>query len=248
MEKNLILFDVDGTITESGEKMNFEDISYLNNLKKDNIELGIVGGGKLDKILLQTQGVIFDHYFSECGCVYSKYFNNEITNIYSKNIRNHELYSKFNILIKCSLDFLSKVDYEITGNFIDLRTGIIYISIIGLCATKDERCYFMNNINIDFYREKLLNILINKSIELKIYDKINIVYGGTFGIAIYPVEYDKIQILDAIEINKYKNIYYFGDKYEKNGNDYLLLNSNKLKGFKIDKVEQTFNILKTLIL
>jgi len=88
---------------------------------------------------------------------------------------------------------------------------------------------------------------LKKSIELDIKDKINIVYGGTFGIAIYPIEYDKIQILDVLEINEYENIYYFGDKYEKNGNDYLLLNSNKLKGFKIDKVEQTFTILKTLI-
>jgi len=114
MEKQLFLFDVDGTITESGEKMKHEYISYLNNLKKHNIEIGVVGGGKIDNILSQTEGVFFDHYFSECGCVYNRYLENELINIYSKNIRRHELYSKINILIKCTLNFLSKVDYEIT--------------------------------------------------------------------------------------------------------------------------------------
>ena len=147
--KKIILFDVDGTITESGQIIKNDMTILLNNLQNNGYEIGIVGGGKLDKILIQMDNKIhFDHYFSECGCVYNsvketksyvaeldagranamKESNNKnLETIYIKNIREHKLYSKINILIKTALDFLSKVDYLLTGNFIDLRNGIIYI-------------------------------------------------------------------------------------------------------------------------
>ena len=151
--KKLFLFDVDGTIAESGQKMNKDIIELLNNsFKNSSTEIGIVGGGKLDKILWQTEDVKFDHYFSECGCVYNKLannnnnlelsLNNSLNLIYEKNIREHSLYNDINVIIKLALKFLSDVDYTLTGNFIDLRTGIIYISLIVLNANEDERNYF----------------------------------------------------------------------------------------------------------
>ena len=44
-------------------------------------------------------------------------------------------------------------------------------------------------------------------------DKISIKIGGSVGIAIYPNEYDKKQILKTIHSYDYENIIYFGDKY-----------------------------------
>ena len=141
--KSLLLFDVDGTIAESGLKITSNITKILNEIKQNNdIEIGIVGGGKLDKILWQTSNVKFNHYFSECGCVYNKLINDKLELIYKKNIREHCLYNDINILIKVALKFLSEVEYTLTGNFIDLRTGIIYISLIGLNANEDERYYF----------------------------------------------------------------------------------------------------------
>ena len=107
--KKLLLFDVDGTIAESGKKMNNNISKLLNNIKSNeiDIDIGIVCGGKLDKILWQTQDTIFDHYFSECGCVYNKIINSKLQLIYEKNIREHSLYNNINILIKVALKFLS---------------------------------------------------------------------------------------------------------------------------------------------
>ena len=248
--KKLLLFDVDGTIAESGQKMNKDIVKLLNNyLNNELFEIGIVGGGKLDKILWQTEQVKFTHYFSECGCVYNKYnhINKNLDLIYEKNIRNHELYTSINILIKLALKFLSEIDYTLTGNFVDLRIGIIYISLIGLSATEDERDYFKK---LDFkfeYRKKLLNILQNKAIELNIYNKIHIVYGGSVGIAIYPSECDKKQIMNHINIKDYSEIHYFGDKYLQDGNDYLLLNHENIIGHRVDKVEETFHFLNLIL-
>lgn len=250
--KNLFLFDVDGTITESGQKIEDNIVKILNKIKDNsNNELGIVGGGKLDKILYQLDNkIIFDHYFTECGCCYYKNFTkNDISlnNIYTKNLRDHALFYQFNKLIKICLNYLSNVEYNLSGTFIDLRSGLIYVSLIGMQANNNERNHFINIDNKHKIREKLLIILNNYLIDNNLHDKIFTCEGGTVGIALYPYEWDKIQVLDKIDMNNYQNIYYFGDKYLENGNDYKIINSKLVNGYKIDNINDTINYLNELI-
>jgi HAD superfamily hydrolase (TIGR01484 family) len=244
--KPLLLFDVDGTIAHSGKKIESQMIDTLS-LLKERFELGIVGGGKLEKILYQVDGVDFDHYFTECGCVYHKKIDHCLKEIYVKNIRKHELYPKINILIKEALSFLSNVDYTLTGNFVDLRNGIIYISLIGMVATDQERSYFIELNKKNEYISKLLTILKNKALEINILSKISICRGGEVGIAIYPVEYDKVQVLDSL-LGEYNEIVYFGDKFDLDGNDYHLINNPNVIGQKVTCVENTLKILKSRFL
>ena len=69
--KKIFLFDVDGTIVESSKKISNDNAFILNKLKK-NFEIGIVGGGELNKILQQMDNKIyFNHYFTECGSIYN---------------------------------------------------------------------------------------------------------------------------------------------------------------------------------
>ena len=247
--KTVYLFDVDGTIVDSGQKITVEMATILNEIKQHS-EIGIVGGGKLDKILEQMDNkVYFTHYFSECGCVYTKnesYNSNILQELYKKNLREHPLYNEINILIKQCLYFLSKTDYTLTGHFIDLRNGIIYISLIGLTATQKEREYFIGKNNKHNYRTQLINSLKQLATELNVVDKVDIVEGGSVGIAIYPSEYDKTQILDMFSDTEYKTIYYFGDKYEENGNDFNLLNHKKVIGIKVDNYHDTIKELNKL--
>lgn len=245
--KNLLLFDVDGTIAESGEKIKDDMANILASFKSENTEIGIVGGGQIDKILNQMDNRIsFDHYFTECGCVYIRSIDNGVFQVYKKNIREHKTYPKINILIKTALSFLSRVDYTITGNFVDLRNGIIYVSLIGLSANTKEREIFMDLDSNYHYREQLLSLLHNKARELDIIDNVDIVEGGRVGIAIYPKEYDKIQVLESLREDEYNKLYYFGDKYKVNGNDYQLINSDRVIGVKVDSVADTFEYLKKL--
>ena len=60
--KKLILLDVDGTITNSGCKIDSKMENILI-LLSQNFELGIVGGGKIDKIIWQLENIkeIFLH-------------------------------------------------------------------------------------------------------------------------------------------------------------------------------------------
>ena len=136
--------------------------------------------------------------------------------------------------------------YVITGQFISLRTGIIYISLIGLDANEEERKIFMEQDLFNNYRNKLLFELKNELFKMHIENEIDIVLGGSVGIAIYPSEYDKIQILEIIKKENYEEIHYFGDKYLKDGNDHNLLNADNVIGHNIDKIDDTLNILKKL--
>ena len=204
-------------------------------------------GGTLEKILYQLDNKIkFDYYFSECGCVLNKLINNRLDLIYTKNIRNHHLYPKINLLIKDCLAFFSKVKYTLTGHFIDLRNGLIYVSFIGMKANDEERDYFKVVDQKELIRQKLLLILQDKAKEYNIDDKIRITFGGSVGIAIYPKEYDKVQILDDLTLS-YKKIIYFGDRYLENGNDNLIINDSRVIGHKINSIDETFKILKNYI-
>jgi len=245
--KPLLLFDVDGTIAESGEKINNNLLKLFENLT-NYYDLGIVGGGKYEKIVDQIHNSkLFIHIFSECGCVYHKLneTNAVYDLIYKKNIRLHPLYDKINKLIKVALSFLAEVDYIITGNFIDLRNGIIYISLIGMVATNKEREYFINIDKEQNIRKNLLQLLKNKSIELNINEKVEILEGGSVGIGIYPKEYGKSQVLESLI--DYKNISYFGDKYTIDGNDYELITHNDITGYPVNSVEETIKILENLL-
>ncbi len=250
--RKLFLFDIDGTIAESSLAVGLEMKQQIRKCISNGNHVGIVGGGKLEKVLIQLGDLYMHHYFTECGCVYHKNKNMninennlELVPVHIKNIRMHPLYHKINILVKKALSFLSQVDYTITGNFIDLRNGIIYISLIGMNATNDERTYFFALDKIHSYRKQLISILQQSAEEIGIIDKVIISEGGMVGIGVYPKEYDKVQVIEYVK-DDYDEIHYFGDKYEEDGNDFHLLHHHLIIGHNVNNVSDTIYILNEL--
>ena len=76
-------------------------------------------------------------------------------------------------------------------------------------ANEDERKNFIELETKFNYRQKLILLLQKKAVELDIENKIHIVLGGSVGIAIYPSEFDKKQIMNHINANEYNEIHYF---------------------------------------
>ena len=171
----------------------------------------------------------------------------DLVQVYRQNIRAHKLYDYINILIKRALYFLSQVDYTLTGNFIDLRSGIIYISLIGMSATSNERELFFELDAKHQYRQRLLCYLENEAHKQQIDDKITICEGGRAGIAIYPTEYDKIQVLAHLHDHNYDDIHFFGDKYLRGGNDHALMNAIDVIGHPVDSINNTKTILAKIL-
>ena len=233
--KSIILFDVDGTLVESGSNITTNMVDILYKLSK-KYELGIVGGGEYNKIIKQLQPVenIITHFFCESGSIY--YYKGMLRNI--NDIRITNCYDSINNLKKIALKFLSNVDYQLSGHFIDQRISMVYISLIGLQANQKERNYFIDLDKKNKYREQLYNLLVNNNTD----QNIVIQYGGAVGIAIIYKDWDKSQILQYFDNNT--TIYYFGDKYEKNGNDYNIINHPRVSGYKVNNYLDTINIIE----
>jgi len=250
----LLLFDVDGTICDSGKKISSQMASQLIKLIKIGCEIGIVGGGTFDKIFYQLDNQFNPKYiFSECGSVFHLF--NSLTNNYElinkNNLRLEPEYPQINKLVKTCLNYISQTDYLVSGNFIDLRNGLIYVSMVGMVATDEERANFILLDSKHNYRNELIKILQSQALELGINDKVDICLGGSVGIAIYPSKWNKVQVLDWINwINFNQNniyqIHYFGDKYQPDGNDYKLINNPDIIPHPVDTLEQTLTILADL--
>ena len=99
-------------------------------------------------------------------------------------------------------------------------------------ATDEQREYFIKiDKKMEFRKRLWLQLKERASPGL------TIVYGGEVGISIYPSEWDKVQILQFIK--GYNKIFYFGDRYEENGNDYKLINHKDVIGNKVLNVSNT---------
>lgn len=244
----ILLFDVDGTIAESGKKISPEMKELLSSLKQENgFELGIVGGGTFEKISYQLDGLDVKYIFSECGCCYHKLDDNgDMKCIYEKKIHNHEIFEWVEQIIRMALHFIiHKVSTPISGHFVDIRKGLVYISLIGMQADDEQRKAFKNIDEIKNLRQELIQEIQN-SLPQSFRQKIDVKIGGSTGITIIPVEWNKEQVMHVREISEYNEIYYFGDKYEKDGNDYELLFHRDVIGVPVQTIENTIAFLKKL--
>lgn len=241
--KSLLLFDVDGTIAESGSEIDADIYTILKNINSSFYDIGIVGGGVYDKIKKQIKDLKFKYLFSECGSVYHY---NDIKR-YENLLIHHEIFPYLHLFIKKSFEWIQTILKETSGHFIDIRNGLLYISLIGMQATKSCRKSFYYEEEKYHYRENLLNELKKIAIKEGIDDKITITLGGSTGIAIFPKEWGKIQILDSIYKKEYEKIYYFGDRYEPNGNDYELIHHDDIIGIKVDSLKDTKKNLEKIL-
>jgi HAD superfamily hydrolase (TIGR01484 family) len=251
MTCTLLLFDMDGTIAESGKKIDCRIKTFLETLreeKKFEFKIGIVGGGTFDKITYQLDNFPVDYLFSECGSTFHVFDGNQYKLKIQNIFRNCQSFENCNDIIKHALQFIGKNVINTSGHFIDIRNGLLYISLVGLQATEVERERFMKEEEEKHLRKKLLDELYTIVEKNKATDALHLTIGGNTGIAVYPKEWNKSQVLDQIDTSYFKQIFYFGDKYESNGNDYPLLFHESINGIPVDSVDETFHFLKFLIL
>ncbi len=246
----LILFDLDGTLVESGEKMTNDVYIVLKNIKnKYKCTYGIVGGGNYNKIIYQLDKYsdVFNYIFSECGsiiyknimsswkCVFKKSMMDEIKNNEPMNTNLNDISKKF-------ISLINENNIETLGNNIDVRSGLIYLSIPGMQATSNVRNKFFEYNNKNNFISKALEELksISKYFEIS--------KGGEAGFSLILPGWDKSQIIDLFhKIKLYDNdIYFFGDKCDVDGNDYSLYSHPLIKGFSVKNYNDTINKLQKI--
>ena len=175
----------------------------------------------------------------------------EVTRVYQSC--GNQVWQKGKLLTESPFFLEDEVEYQLSqyltrsewtkkfGSHIEQRMGLVNFSIIGRECPQDDR--------LSYYRwdkEKKERIWICNDL-MKKFPDIEASVGGQISIDIYPKGKNKAQVLDDIN----GEIYFFGDKMDKGGNDYpiahrLVLENRIHTLFNVQNPNETWNILKTM--
>ena len=245
---NLILFDVDGTLAESSKKVSNKMLNKLKQLKNLKYELGLISGGKLEKLKNQigeenilVEDSLFKYVFSENGMIgykeNKKFFEMNLSNIYSEKD-----FTEINNLV---LDKCKSFIYNNDLLKLEKRNTMWYFSPYGVYCDDVLRKLFIEKDKKENIRRQIILLLEE---DLKKFN-LTIKLGGNIGLAIHPIKWDKSYIFEnnILKIKDYQNIYFFGDRCEPYGNDYPLYSYPGIIGNSVHNPEETFEKLNKFI-
>ena len=204
------IFDVDGTLTPSRQKMTEEFTKFFDEWSSKN-KYYLVTGSDLDKTKEQLPIAYIDRaetIFTCCG--------NEMW-IDGKRIY-HKKFKPPNNLLTYLGEQLRMTNYPVkAGNHIEDRGTMLNFSIVGRNCSQVQR-----NDYYKYDKQMEERVDIAKYIREN-WSDLDAVIGGQISIDIYPKGNDKSQVLEHIEKKHSKgNIIFIGDGIENGGNDYPL--------------------------
>jgi phosphomannomutase len=232
----IILFDIDGTLTDPRKKIDERMLETLS-LLKNKYTIGCVGGSDITKAKEQVgENIlkIFNYGFFENGLM--AYKGEELLHLQSlKQFLGEEKIKSF---VNFVLKYIADLDIPIKrGTFIEFRNGMINVSPIGRNCSQDERDEFEKYDHEHKIREKMITKLRE---EFGTYN-LNYSIGGQISFDVFPNGWDKTYCLQFL--NDFKNIYFFGDKTDQGGNDHEIYESEKTIGYKTKGFDKTIQLL-----
>jgi len=224
------IFDVDGTLTPSRQKIDDEFRYFFANFMHI-YPVYIVTGSDKSKTVEQLGEDLFNKAVMSFNCS-----GNEIW------VRDKLIYKSDwvlpNEVEQYMLELLNQSKFPIrTGNHIEKRNGSVNFTIVGRNANMDEREQYIKWDKDTSERMWLVNKLINK------FDNIEVVIGGETGLDIFEKGKDKSQTIEKIRGCDEDILYFFGDQIFENGNDYsiAMLCDNY---YRVKNWEETYTHLK----
>ena len=231
----MYIFDVDGTLTPSRCLM---DSDFKEWFVKNIKTYCLVTGSDKDKTIEQVgEDVWSNAEFS---------FNCNGNDTYFKG--NH-LYTNEWILPEDAHEWLSEQltasNYNIrTGLHFEHRPGMVNFSVVGRNATSEQR---KDYVAYDEYTDERAYIAHNFNL---IFTELEAKVGGETGIDISSKGADKSQVLNFLLDKDYTDLHFFGDRMDKDGNDYPLakaiLDKSVGKCYYIKDYLETWNTLERL--
>ena len=234
----IFIFDIDGTLTPSRQRIT-QDFSIFFSLWSMDNTFYLVTGSDIDKTKEQVPWYILERaeaIFTCCGN--QMWRDNEL--IYDNKFK---VTKKLNKLLGT---ILSNSQYPHRyGNHIEDRGSMVNFSIVGRDCTQEQRDEYFKYDNEKGERKIIANAIKEK------FPDLDAVLGGQISIDIYPKGMDKSQVFKHIEEKENSDEYYFiGDRTKEGGNDYplakLMKETNNCYTFQTTGWEQTQQILESL--
>lgn len=244
MVRILVLFDVDGTLTEPRQKISSVMNKFIFDKLAKYVDIGVVGGSDLVKQKEQLGGDIITksvYSFSENGLVAYK---NGIL-IGKTTIKDHLGEENIKKIINWTLRYIAELDIPIKrGTFIEFRSGMLNISPIGRNCSKEERDEFEKYDQIHKVRNNMIDLMKQE------FANLNLVYsiGGQISFDVFPKGWDKTFCLNYINLDEYESIHFFGDKTDLGGNDWEIYNDLRVQGHSVKSPNGTRSLCEKLFI
>lgn len=239
--KKIVLFDVDGTLTEPRHEASQEMKIFLSELRK-KVPIGIIGGSDLIKQKEQMGENIVNEVnfsFSENGLI--AYKDGKLVG--KESIQNYLGEDNLKEFIKFTLHYIADLDIPIKrGTFIEFRSGMLNISPIGRNCSREERNEYEKYDLENNIRKTMVSVLQNK------FKHLNLKYsiGGQISFDVFPEGWDKTYCLRFLD--EYNEIHFFGDKTFEGGNDYEIFTHPNVIGHTTTTPTDTMEQCKKLFL
>jgi phosphomannomutase len=243
----LLLFDIDGTLTDPRKRIDPEMLQHLQSWKSvPGVTLGIVGGS--DRIKAQEQlgekemTDLFEYAFSENGLVF-----------YHKGVLRHEYSlthfispSTLNRFINYVLLYLCTLELPVkTGTFIEYRKSMLNISPVGRNCSQEQRDDFEIYDQEHRIRETMIMNLKEEFPESEMPVEYGI--GGQISFDVFPRGLNKTFCLEHLPLDEFDTVYFFGDKTEKGGNDYEIYHDPRVQGRRVTSWQDTASQVQGLL-
>lgn len=232
MNKILYVFDIDGTLTPSRQKIDSEFCAWFNYYFEDK-SYCLVTGSDMKKVREQLTEKIISRADVVFACsgnyIYAK----------GKVLKVNEFHPHPDLIAKLS-NYIKNSKWKIkTGNHLEPRNGLLNFSVVGRNCTDEQRKQYYEWDKSNKERKNICRKLAKK------FPDLCFEIGGEISIDIYPKGKDKAQILQYI--SDY-TIYFFGDGIEPGRNDWSLAQAltGDSRSFKVKDWQDTKRILTEL--
>ena len=229
------IFDIDGTLTPSREKMDTQFHAWFLNFQKV-YDTYLVTGSDRSKTIEQVGEQVYNSAKRVYNCSGSE--------VWEQNQKVHASEWKLPTPVRQWLEQnleASAFDTK-TGLHIEERPGMVNFSIVGRNADKDQR-----KLYVAWDTKTKERIKISNAFEKKFPD-LQAKVGGETGIDIFPLGSDKSQILRDFKLDN--ELYFFGDRMDNDGNDYplsiVILEKQLGKCFSVNGWKHTWELLKEI--
>ena len=260
--KNVVLFDMDGTLTPPRKEMPVEMLDALL-LLLQYADVGIVSGSPFEYIEQQCQ-LLFKQAdenslkdllilpcngtqkFSYQDDTWNKDSSLDMRSCIGEDVHQTLMYSLMQKQYICSL-LCKSYEYPLTGHHISYRGSMVNWSPVGRNAThKDREKFVLADKKFAIRQEALEKLLVTP----ELVKSLSFSLGGSTSIDIYPHGWDKTYALN--HYNEADLFWFIGDRcLEESGNDkplYDKLNSiRRNTAFQTSGPAQTIQLIKDII-
>lgn len=230
------IFDVDGTLTPSRQRISKDFENWLEHWGTHNAYY-IVTGSDRKKTLEQIGGVVYNQAIRVYQCAGNDVWEGDY------HVRASTTALPQSLLVELDKE-LHKSKFTIrTGEHFDYRAGLVNFSIVGRGAVPQERHAYKMWDDAHNERERISRKLSSK------FPDYSFQVAGETGIDITLKGEDKSQILKDFDSSD--ELFFFGDKCQQGGNDYELAQAIKDRAWgrviEVNDWKDTWRNLKLLV-